>query len=72
MYLYDTAAEGSIIFHFADIIGKEQHLRIADVRNQREILAVVIDTESSVGNIVLLDIAPSLEVGLPRSAERWV
>ena len=72
MHLYDTGTERSIFFHFADVVCKKEHLRIANVGDQREILPFVADDKATVGDIFFLDIAPRFQIGLPRSAERRI
>ena len=72
MDLHDTAAKQRMLLHFADVVGKEQHLRITDVGDQGEILTLIADAEACVGDIVLLDVAPRLQIGLPRRSERRI
>ena len=72
MYLHDTSAQRRVLLHLADIIGKKQHLRITDIRNQREILALIAHNKAAVGNIILLNVTPCLQIRLPRRAERRI
>ena len=69
MYLNNTATQHGVPLHFTDIIGKEQHLWIADIRNQREVFTLVIHTETSICDIVFFDVTPCFQIRFPRSSK---
>ena len=69
MHLYDTGAERSVFFHFADIVGEKEHLRIADIGHKRQGLSVIADNKAAVGDILFFNITPCFQICLPRCAE---
>ena len=67
MNLHDASAQWCVL-HTTDVVGKEKHLAVANVRNE----TVYSIKETRVSNLFLVANAPVLQVFLPRCAERRI
>ena len=78
MHLHDSRTHFRVIHHSAEIVGKEQHLAVADVGQESYLLAVLTiaysDIKARVRKLCLFCFLQStfLQVLFPRSTERRI
>ena len=72
MYFNNSASKLRIVLHFADIVCKKQHLRIADVGNKRKAFTVIIYNKTAINNIFFFDIAPFYQIRFPWRSKRRI
>ena len=75
MNLNNSSSQFCAVLHAADVVGQEEHLGVANARDDVELRVIVIDElEAGVGDFLLLALgqAPFLEVLLPGSTKRRI